>query len=76
MNGWQWFGSPVAFELFENLLLAFVFAGVLCNVAAGHGLVSFSVVPAGTALTTALFFALLSFDTVMRFSAQPPRPLE
>jgi len=76
MNGWQWLGSPVAFELFENLLLAFVFAGVLWNVAAGHGLVSFSVVPVGTVLTTALFFALLSFDTVMRFSAQSPPHLD
>lgn len=53
-----------AFELFENGLLAFVFAGVAWNVAAGYDLVPETVVPAGIVLTLILLFALFSFDTL------------
>lgn len=55
-----------AFELIENALLAFVFAGVAWNVAAGHGLVPQAVVAAGIVLTTAFLFALFSVETIVR----------
>lgn len=55
-----------AIELIENALLAFVFAGVAWNVAAGYDLVPEAVVPAGVVLTLTLLFALFSFDTLRR----------
>ena len=58
------FANGTVFELLENALLAFVLAGVLWNVGAGHGLVAQSAVPARTTLTTLLVFATVSFDTV------------
>ena len=62
------------FELFENALLAFVFAGVAWNVAAGYDLVSETVVPIGIALTLVLLFALLSVDTLSnQFATEGPR---
>lgn len=65
-------GSSI--ELAENALLAFVFAGVLWNVAAGHDLVPETVVPVGVALTLVLLFALFSFDTLRRqYAVEGPR---
>jgi hypothetical protein len=62
------------FELAENALLAFVFAGVLWNVAAGYDLVPEAVVPVGIVLTLALLFALFSFDTLRRqYAIERPR---
>lgn len=58
--------SPVVFELFENALLAFIFAGLLWNIAAGYAFVSASAVPAGIVLTTILLFAFFTFDTMSR----------
>lgn len=63
-----------AFELAENALLAFVFAGVAWNVAAGYDLVPETVVPAGIVLTLVLLFALFSFDTLRRrYATEGPR---
>ncbi|PSP74549.1 hypothetical protein BRC86_05610 [Halobacteriales archaeon QS_3_64_16] len=62
------------FELLENALLAFVFAGVFWNVAAGYDLVAETVVPAAIVLTLALLFALFSVDTLRRqYALERPR---
>jgi hypothetical protein len=62
------------FELLENALLAFVFAGMAWNIAAGYDLVPETVVPTGIVLTLALLFALFSFDTLRRqYAIERPR---
>jgi hypothetical protein len=62
------------FELLENALLAFIFAGVFWNVAAGYDLVAEAIVPAAIVLTLALLFALFSVDTLRRqYAIERPR---
>ncbi|PSP65499.1 hypothetical protein BRC77_00600 [Halobacteriales archaeon QH_8_64_26] len=68
------FAENQIFELLENALLAFVFAGVFWNVAAGYDLVAEAVVPAAIVLTLALLFVLFSLDTLRRqYAIERPR---
>ena len=56
--------SGVGFELFENVLIAFMLSGIGWNIAAGYDLVRPGVVSGGIVLTTIFVTALFTYEMI------------
>ena len=56
--------SGVGFELFENVLIAFMLSGIGWNIAAGYDFVRPGVVSGGIVLTTIFVTALFTYETI------------